>query len=469
MSSNSNPRQPDRANAVDSRLLIALYVLEAAAVVAALAVNRYYNLLGTLTVRQVAMLAAPIALALASSVYVGIRLARAFVTDRRSVIFAMALNVLAVLLAFAGGEMVVRAFSTADLTGTYFGGTRLLPRDWEDVKARHRELLALVRDDLSYFVVDDRLGWVPGRSRRSKEGLYSTSVEGFRSANAGVSYAARPPGPRIAIVGDSFTFGLEVPFESSWGAVLEGSLGANATVLNLGVDGYGVDQAVLRYERDARAWKPDVAILGFIDHDLMRTLSVYPFLQFPEWGFPFSKPRYVVENGELKLLGDRLESPSEVFSAPSITDLPHLALDGGWDPDQWVHHFYDGSYAVRFLRSRFPRWPADNVDPHRDEMEHLNAALIARFTRIAAADGTIPLVVYFPARIDFNSEGSASRQGALRTLDYAGVNYTDMRSCVEAVGVSEAFVPGRPHYSPAGNAAVARCLLPVVRHALARD
>jgi hypothetical protein len=33
------------------------------------------------------------------------------------------------------------------------------------------------------------------------------------------------------------------------------SLGAQRTVLNLGVDGYGVDQAVLRYERDARPWK----------------------------------------------------------------------------------------------------------------------------------------------------------------------------------------------------------------------
>lgn len=66
--------------------------------------------------------------------------------------------------------------------------------------------------------------------------------------------------------------------------MLERSLGSNATVLNLGVDGFGVDQTVLRYERDAWAWKPDVAILGLIDHDLLRTLSVYSFVTFPEWG-----------------------------------------------------------------------------------------------------------------------------------------------------------------------------------------
>jgi hypothetical protein len=101
-------------------------------------------------------------------------------------------------------------------------------------------------------------------------------------------------------------------------------------------------------------------------------------------------------------------------------------------------------------------------------MERLNAALITRFTSMATANGTLPLVVYFPSRVDFSVEDVSSREVALKTLDHAGVPYTDLRSCVAAVGVSEAFVPGRPHYSPTGNAAVAACLLPVVRQAPAR-
>jgi hypothetical protein len=302
------PRRPRAGGAVDSKFLIALYLFEVSAFVALLAVNRYNDLLGMLTFRQQVTIATPLILALVSGVYAVVHGVRALLADRRALILGIALNVIGILLAFAGGELMVRAFSVSDLTGTWFGSTLLLPRDWEDVKARQRELLALVRDDLSYFVVDDRLGWVPGRNRRSKEGLYSTSAEGFRSANPGVSYASRPAGLRIAIVGDSFTFGLEVPFESSWGAVLEQSLGANATVLNLGVDGYGLDQAVLRYDRDARPWKPDVAILGFINHDLVRTLSVYSFVTFPEWGFPFSKPRYVLENDRLRLLSSPIRS-----------------------------------------------------------------------------------------------------------------------------------------------------------------
>jgi hypothetical protein len=447
--------------------LLALYVFEASAVVAMLALNRYYNVLDTLTARQLAMVAAPLVLALVSGAYVAAGLVRALSSDRRSVTFAIALNLIAILLIFVGSEVVVRAFSVSALTGTWFGNTLLLPKDWEDAKARHREILALVRDDLSYFVVDDLLGWAPGRGRKSNEGLYSTSIESFRSASPGISYASRPPGPRIAIVGDSFTFGLEVPFESSWGAVLERSLGAGATVLNLGVDGYGVDQALLRYERDARSWKPAVSILGFIEHDLLRTMSVYSFVTFPEWGFPFAKPHFAVKDGTLKLLTERLQNPSQILDAEAIADLPFITDDPGYDASEWEHHVYDASYAVRFVRSRFRRWPAAKADT-RDGIVQLNTELVMRFTRTTEADGAVPLVVFFPARTDLDGEARPDRDAMLAALQKTGVKVVDLRACVGSVGIDNAFIPGHYHYSAAGNAAVAQCLVPYVREGIGR-
>jgi hypothetical protein len=113
--------------------------------------------------------------------------------------------------------------------------------------------------------------------------------------------------------------------------------------------------------------------------------------------------------------------------------------------------------------------PVLDNDPHEPELEQLNAALISRFISITKSDGTSPLVVYFPARVDFSEENPGSRESTLRTLRRAGVDYIDLRSCVAAAGVDNAFTPDRPHYSPAGNAAVASCLLPAVRHALAWD
>ena len=89
----------------------------------------------------------------------------------------------------------------------------------------------------------------------------------------------------------------------------------------------------------------------------------------------------------------RLERPSQTLSAPSITDLPCLEYDAGWNHDEWEHHFYDASYAIRFLRSRFRPLLALDNDPHGRELEQLSAALISRFISITKSDGTIPLPV----------------------------------------------------------------------------
>jgi hypothetical protein len=237
-------------------------------------------------------------------------------------------------------------------------------------------------------------------------------------------------------------------------------------VLNLGVDGYGVDQALLRYERDARSWKPAVSILGFIEHDLLRSMSVYSFVTFPEWGFPFAKPHFAVKDGALKLLTERLQNPSQILDTESIADLPFITDDPGYDASEWEHHVYDASYAVRFLRSRFRRWPAAKADT-RDGIVELNKELVMRFTRVAEADGAVPLVVFFPARTDLDGEARPDRDAMLTALQAAGVKYVDLRECIGSVGVEKAFLAEHYHYSAEGNAAVARCLLPYVRDGIA--
>jgi hypothetical protein len=463
----SSSRLPRSQGGNDTAFLAALYLFEVTAAVAALALNRFYNILGTLTARQVAVLAAPTLVCAASAVFIALQLRRA-VLPPRLLGFALAMNVGTVLLVVAVSELAVRSFAIQTRSGATFAGTLLLPRDWEEVRTRQFRNLALMRDSLSYFVVDESLGWAPGASRRSTDGMYFTSTEGFRSATAGVSYAARPSEQSVVIVGDSFTFGLEVPFAETWGAVLDEALGNNVAVLNLGVDGYGVDQAVLRYERDGRPLKPSVAILGFIWHDLLRTLTVYPFVSFPEWDFPFTKPRFVLEKGALTRLTERLERPAQILNRPSIHDLPFIVHDPGYRAADWEHRFYDYSYVVRFLKSRFPPWPAQNGASSTPELEPLNTALIRRFTQIVRDGGAAPIVVLFPARVDFTREDRPEHDGVLTALQREGLTYIDLRPCIGAVG-EKAFVPGRPHYSADGNAAAARCLLPAVSAALRQD
>ena len=108
-------------------------------------------------------------------------------------------------------------------------------------------------DGTWYTHIDADLGWVttPG----VVSGAYAVNRPGQRATH---EYApqARPGVTRIAAFGDSFVHGDEVTTEQAWPAQLEG-LDSDLEVLNYGVTGYGIDQAMLRYEREGARFEPD--------------------------------------------------------------------------------------------------------------------------------------------------------------------------------------------------------------------
>jgi hypothetical protein len=162
--------------------------------------------------------------------------------------FTLLLNLLTVALAFLAAEALVRVFAVTTPDGVTIRGRALVPQhSWESLAARE---LALIRRfaprgvwSTSYLVPDDRLGWTVGPGRRSRDGLYLSSEEGLRSASQGVKLSATTDRTRVALVGDSYTFGLEVSYQDTWAHRLEMDMGPDYQVLNFGVDGYGVDQA----------------------------------------------------------------------------------------------------------------------------------------------------------------------------------------------------------------------------------
>jgi len=110
-----------------------------------------------------------------------------------------------------------------------------------------------------------------------------------RSNGKSVSSTGRP----ILAVGDSFTFGNETEDSETWAAHLQDVL--SKRVINAGVGGYGIDQAVLRAELLFDEYDPDVVILSFIGDDVNRTeFSYYPYGRR-------SKPYFQLNNGSLIL------------------------------------------------------------------------------------------------------------------------------------------------------------------------
>lgn len=120
---------------------------------------------------------------------------------------------------------------------------------------------------------DRDLGYVP-RPNSSHSHLWGKNItlgeRGIRSNGAQRGF----DGPPILAVGDSFTFGDEVADEETWPAHLETLLGR--PVLNAGVFGYGLDQAVLRAESLIPQYRPSTLIISFTPADIARCeMAVY--------------------------------------------------------------------------------------------------------------------------------------------------------------------------------------------------
>jgi hypothetical protein len=415
--------------------------------------------------------------AVASSTIILRRFIQSWAAGPRYVIKRTACYLFLPLLLLAFTECAVRLRAVESPWGTYLGQVLLYPREWDSIVAQNRKILERMKDEQSYLVMDDLLGWTVGSNRRSANGLFYSSVEGIRSSRLGVSFAAERTRYRIALVGDSMTFDEEVTFEDSWGHQLDQLLGPETQILNFGVPGYGIDQMYLRYKRDVHPWNPDIVILGFINHDLMRTLWVYPFLGRPEWEFPTMKPRFVFEHDRLRLLNVPLLSPEKIFEAHSIRELPFVEYDVHYSPLEWdrpAWRYFHLSYAFRTLVSLFPPWVGRNVDlKHvgQDELNTVNGELFRSFVELVRQEGAIPIVVYFPTATDYRKPDSGSVSfvsAGLKILRDYRIEHVDLTSCVAGVDKQRRFTHGEfaGHYSPVTNKAVAQCLGQVVWRSL---
>jgi hypothetical protein len=95
--------------------------------------------------------------------------------------------------------------------------------------------------------------------------------------------------------GDSFTYGWEVPESETWQAQFHQLTGKS--IVNYGVGGYGLDQAVLKFEKFGGQRPTPVAILALYAHEYRRLLSYesrYYFPDSPEFVYAF-KPIFVLD------------------------------------------------------------------------------------------------------------------------------------------------------------------------------
>jgi hypothetical protein len=147
---------------------------------------------------------------------------------------------------------------------------------------------------------DDELGWsyLPGLTAtqafgtdRHRVTMYFDS-SGIRVGQPG--HVWRRGAPTVLFIGDSFTMGQGVAYEDAFPARVEALTGGRVQTVNLGVQGYGTDQALLSLRRQIDRFDTRAVVYTFIADHIMRNDNYDRRVLYPRGTWPGSKPLFGV-------------------------------------------------------------------------------------------------------------------------------------------------------------------------------
>lgn len=349
------------------------------------------------------------------------------------------------------------------LKRVYYLPVDVMP-DW------HKRILTdFVQGKTNYIIFEPVLGWTIRKNGRSE--LYQANSAGIRSSR---EYALEPSQNifRLASFGDSFTHGDDVSNDSTWQAIME-AMKPDWEVLNFGVEGFGLDQAYLRYISEGKNYHPRVVLIGFMSEDIYRHVNVYRPFYFTGTGIPLTKPRFYLDNDSLRLFPnpireldgyrELIRNYKEVF--PRIGKMDYF----------YRHRYKRGKMdflpSVRFGKI-FLNKLKENLHPgivwkgfYNEESEafQITIRLFDRFCEAAIRNNSFPIILIFPRMEDilrYRKNATCQYDPLVSYLRSRGYFCIDL---MEAFHQPDREYPVqalfRGHYSPLGNRLVAQHIL----------
>lgn len=210
--------------------------------------------------------------------------------------------------------------------------------------------------------------------------ILNTNSRGLRG-NAEYNYERTPGKQRIAVLGDSFTFGAEVADSATYARYLESHI-PDTEALNFGVQGYGHDQMLLYLKEEGVKYHPDIVILGFTYIDIYRNIESF---------FAYAKPRFKSLPGGLQLTNVPVPTPERVLAEEPYRPK---SLD-----------------ILSILKEKL-RWTVGKNEADARETTELLLDEIVKTTR---SIGAVPVIVYLPV----NEEIEPLRQFGITTYSPA--------------------------------------------------
>ena len=253
-----------------------------------------------------------------------------------------------------------------------------------------------------YRIYDELLGWTIGK-RGIDLPLYFSNSEGSRITETEYNLNAEVPKKvDVVTIGDSFTHGDEVKCEDSWPHMLGKKL--NKTIINKGVGGYGIDQAVLSYMYSNV--ESDYALLGIIAGDFERSTNIlYKGLYF---GGTKSKPMFYFADNTFKIINQPALTGDKLLEEFMIKDKSSFFKNGKSYHNKIIKRdFFDISYIYRFLKMfwlhpkviKSPIYLKDN-----DQLENYlyNLEIIKVFKNLALEKNSKPIIIILGNNNSFN-------------------------------------------------------------------
>ena len=303
--------------------------------------------------------------------------------------------------------------------------------------------------DLAYLhTYSPEYGWTPRPSFHYTLAGSETTINrlGYRGREYSPAHAAGQR--RIVMLGDSVTFGFGVRDEETFSAVME-SLDPRLEVVNLGVQGYGTDQELLKLDREGLSYRPDGVVLNVcLANDLLDNAaakSIYDGV--------YPKPYFRLVDGRLVEFADHVRlSPSRRLGLW----LSQRSVLFNWALD-----------ATNVDRARYQREVAgDAASEPGEKAFEVTFALVRRIHDEARAHGSWFVAFLYPSLRDF-IHPSRRPQRFLASPELRGVEVVDLLPRLNAAGFTRETFPryaldGNLHLTREGHRLVARVILEVL-------
>ena len=276
------------------------------------------------------------------------------------VVFRLAALTLSLLVAFILAEAGLR------IAGMGFGNSPMEPDAF--LHHVHPKNYTFVQQHPSGELGGFRIDYnAEGRVVRSNTGSGPQDLE-----------PSSPP-CRVALMGDSFTEGGQVPFPESFAGKLEQAAGEKCAVRNYGVRSYSPAIYLVQYTRVIRPWKPHHVFVLLFGNDLREDVTYMSTSVRDAAGFPTA-----------------IQGPS----------------------DGWLFSLLRQLYVARFARAASQRllwayehkdeakWTVGGVVEENPDWSELTANLVLELNRRVREDGGQLIVMAVPSRYRLMGDGS---------------------------------------------------------------